>query len=314
MDFTGFSGNDTIIVNRFSGAPLGITPVANPGGITALHQNYWIAYRYGNGTFTSNNLLFTLGAGNLLSGVTNNDLVLFTRANGGTGAWTIQNASATATSFAGQSVTFAQTSGAFYGRQLSIGGNNNPLPVTLLQFNATLQSKDVLLNWATAAELNNRGFEVERSVDGKEFQNIGFVEGKNNSNSRADYQFNDASALAHSQVLYYRLKQLDFDGKYTYSDMVRVQSGNAVLNGVSVSPNPFSVNAQVQLSTLFNGAAHITISDVQGRVVLNEVHEVVAGNNAINLQNMESLKQGVYFMRVSVGGENMVVKMVKSDK
>jgi len=68
----------------------------------------------------------------------------------------------------------------------------------------------------------------------------------------------------------------------------------------------------VQLNTLFNGSARITISDVQGRVVLNEVHEVSAGNNLINMQNMESLKQGVYFMRVDLGGESMVIKMVKS--
>lgn len=312
MNFTGFSGNDTIVVNRFAGAPLGISPIANPGGVTALHQNYWVAYRYGNGTFTDNNLLFTLGSGNLLSGVTNNDLVLFTRANGGTGAWTIQNASATASSFAGQSVTFAQTNGTFYGRQLAIGGNNNPLPVDLLQFNAMLQNKDVLLNWITANEQNNKGFEIERSANGKEFQTIGFVNGRNNSTEKTNYQYTDEGAFAQAQVLYYRLKQLDFDGKFSYSDVIRVQSGNALLNGVSVSPNPFTANAQVQLNTLFNASARITICDVQGRVVLNDVHEVSAGNNLINMQNMESLKQGVYFMRVDLGGESMVIKMVKS--
>ncbi len=309
-----YSGSEIYYIHMFDTVPYGTPPTTNPGGIAAAFPRNWIIYRYGGASYDSIYANFILRNGALSIGAQTADISLFRRSNGEAGAWTSFQNPASALNVSTGTVTFKYTNPSQFRAQFSIGGNNNPLPVTLLQFNAKLQNKDVLLNWATAAELNNRGFEVERSVDGKEFQNIGFVEGKNNSNSRADYQFNDASALAHSQVLYYRLKQLDFDGKYTYSDMVRVQSGNAVLNGVSVSPNPFSVNAQVQLSTLFNGAAHITISDVQGRVVLNEVHEVVAGNNAINLQNMESLKQGVYFMRVSVGGENMVVKMVKSDK
>lgn len=309
-----YSGSELYYVHMFDTLPYGTPPTTNPGGIAAVFPRNWIIYRYGGATYDSIYAQFTLRNGALVPTAVPSDLTLFARSNGEAGAWTAFQNPASIVNPAASTATFRYTNAAQFKAQFSIGGNNNPLPVTLLQFNAKVQNKDVLLNWATAAELNNRGFELERSVDGKEFQNIGFVEGKNNSSARADYQFNDASALAHSQVLYYRLKQLDFDGKYTYSDMVRVQSGNAVLNGVSVSPNPFTVNAQVRLNTLFNGAAHITISDVQGRVVLNEVHEVDAGNNAINLQNMESLKQGVYFMRVSVGGENMVVKMVKSDK
>lgn len=118
---------------------------------------------------------------------------------------------------------------------------NHVLPVELMSFTADFVNNAVQLNWQTATETNNYGFEIERRSDKQEWKNIGFVEGHGNSISPKAYSFTDISTSGLSKFQY-RLKQIDTDGSFKYSDIVEVE---IVLNQYQLSqnyPNPFSLD------------------------------------------------------------------------
>ncbi len=97
------------------------------------------------------------------------------------------------------------------------------VPVELLAFTASVRNSDVELLWSTATELNNLGFEIERSIDGQDnFVTVGFVDGKGSSTEINYYSFTDRPQVSGVNQIYYRLKQVDFDGTFSYSDVVNV--------------------------------------------------------------------------------------------
>ncbi len=124
------------------------------------------------------------------------------------------------------------------GDRFTLGNTNAsiPLPVELIMFNAKAQNQSVRLNWSTASEHNNDFFTIERTQDAKEWVNLGTVKGTGNSTVKQDYRFVDEKPYAN--VSYYRLKQTDFDKKFTYSKVVRVELEEA--NQILVYPNPSS--------------------------------------------------------------------------
>ncbi|MEO6252133.1 MAG: hypothetical protein ABIO79_02475, partial [Ferruginibacter sp.] len=130
------------------------------------------------------------------------------------------------------------------------------LPVKYLSFDAVVNDKNVLLKWLTTQEVNNSHFEVERSFDMNNYSSLGivldgFVNGANKS-----YQFKDnSSSLQGRSIVYYRLKQFDIDGKFTYSKtlVVRLQPTTDVL--MQVSPNPFIENLNVRFTSTETGIA-----------------------------------------------------------
>ena len=101
------------------------------------------------------------------------------------------------------------------------------LPIELLAFNAKRNDRYVELTWRTATEINNNYFTVERSLDGKSFTSIGNMSGAGNSSNPRDYKLIDSSPIQ-NETSYYRLKQTDFDGEYSYSDIVSVRSNSDV--------------------------------------------------------------------------------------
>ena len=131
-----------------------------------------------------------------------------------------------------------------------------PLPVTLISFDGKFENNQTKLTWKTTFETNNKGFEIERSADARSFEKIGFVDGNGDSKEVNTYHFTDLNPLTNS---YYRLKQLDHDGKFEYSKVIVVKSRNA---NVCVYPNP----AQEYLT--IGDAQTISILDQMGRVVM----------------------------------------------
>lgn len=113
---------------------------------------------------------------------------------------------------------------------------NNPLPIELLHFGGQADEEEIRLHWATAWEDNNDYFEIERSADGKTFMSIGKVAGAGNSTTEQQYQFVDRNPLLGSA--YYRLRQTDFDGKYTHSKIVLLNFYPEAEYYASISPNP----------------------------------------------------------------------------
>lgn len=178
-------------------------------------------------------------------------------------------------------------------------GNSSPLPIELLSFDATyITDKNLVqVNWETVSEINNDHFTIEKSNDGENFQDIGTVQGAGNSNTKLSYSFDDKSPL--SGTSYYRLKQTDFDGKYTFSKEVVVTiniNNNSDNFSINIYPNPASGNAFINFySNADNEPTNLKLTDLQGRVIIQDYFTAINGFNA-HLLNLESIPEGVYFI------------------
>ncbi|MBC3540965.1 YDG domain-containing protein [Rufibacter sediminis] len=184
----------------------------------------------------------------------------------------------------------------------------SPLPVTLLSFEGKQINGSVNLAWKTAAEKDNDYFQVERSKDGKSFVSIGRVKGNGNSNVLQSYAFTDASAQA--GTVYYRLKQVDFDGKSEYSKVISVKAdGKAVAQAsVSVYPNPTTGTVYFASSDV-TGAATVILLHSQGGVVSKKQVSLEAGHPiALDLTNQAA---GVYYLQVQTATGKTTTRVVK---
>ena len=174
---------------------------------------------------------------------------------------------------------------------------NSVLPVKFTSFNATINNKQTNLTWTTASEINNKGFEIERSLDGVNFETIGFVKGNANSNRVNKYSFIDAN---HASA-FYRLKQIDFDGKFDYSNIISVQ-GNDLL--IDITPNPF--NNVIEINS--NGhLVNVEVLDITGKIVITETI-----NGSKTTLNTASLNNGVYFVRINNGESVITKRLIKN--
>jgi trimeric autotransporter adhesin len=181
------------------------------------------------------------------------------------------------------------------------------LPVTLTKFNAQAQGKQVLVTWSTSAEYNNNYFVVERSADARTFIPLGVVKGAGNSNTVSNYQLTDSLPL--SGINYYRLKQVDRDGKVKYSLIVAVSFGTDAKNALVLYPNPVSNHIQLSLnSSVKKFVAKVTAAD--GRVILNANGDITQINQQIN-QNLYKFKSGVYVLKISNATDEYSVKFIK---
>jgi hypothetical protein len=155
---------------------------------------------------------------------------------------------------------------------LCICGNNGiigsdvVLPIELIEFNAKENESTVELNWATGSEINNDFFTIERSSNAKDFEKIGSISGNGNSNSKIEYNFEDNSPL--KGISYYRLRQTDFDGKTTVSDMIPINFNLKRSTSITIFPNPSNgENTQLLLSNLETEISTLQIYDYSGKLV-----------------------------------------------
>ena len=162
--------------------------------------------------------------------------------------------------------------------QYAVGYKEIPLPVELLKFSASLENKSVSLDWITATEINNDYFIVEKSQDAISFKNIGMVYSLadgGNSNTILNYNFIDNDVT--SGVYYYRLKQFDIDGTYTYSEIVSV-----ILNSTgtfSICPNPAKETVEITYFCSGFDQPIVKLYDERGRLVLSQKIECYEGTN-----------------------------------
>jgi hypothetical protein len=314
LNYNTFTGTgDTAYVHLFTGYPEGVSPVTVPGGISAVHPNYWIPYVYGNGTTSSVDITFTVGSGELLPTVVNTDVSMFTRPNGSNGGWEARHAAASAVSSSASTATFADVSNGFMGMQLTVGGNNNPLPVKLLYLAGKHNSGDVVLKWATASELGNAGFIVERSADGKTFTKVAYVKGKGTSNELNTYTTTDAKAFAAaaSRTLYYRLVQVDQSGKTETSNTISVSVDKVTSGDLAIFPNPFSSEVSLNINMAAASFAKITVTDLTGRKVYETGMTLQAGENFVQTNGLDQLPRGMYMLELSANGETSIQKVLK---
>jgi hypothetical protein len=191
----------------------------------------------------------------------------------------------------------------------------SPLPVELTSFTANVNNGKVILSWETATEVNNYGFEIQKlEVRSKKleenWEKVGFVEGSGNSNSPKEYSFVDE--LAQNGKYSYRLKQIDFDGKFEYSDVVEVEV-NVLPTEFSLSqnyPNPFNPSTSIEYTVVSSEYVSLKVYDVLGNEVVTLVNEKKeAGKYRVNF-NASSLSSGVYFYKIQAGSFNQVRKMM----
>jgi hypothetical protein len=186
------------------------------------------------------------------------------------------------------------------------------LPVRLISFKAVEYNNVVGLNWQTASEDDNDFFEIQRSMDGSRFEIIGKKAGKGNSNSITDYSFtNDISMLA-SNVVYYRLRQVDRNGQSSFSETVKIKRQNS--SKFSVFPNPFSSILNLEITTSEKGEATISIYLSNGQMVQKNSVKLVEGTNKISIQGSESLPAGVLTLLVLTGEKAYYHQVIKQPK
>ena len=185
-----------------------------------------------------------------------------------------------------------------------------PLPVELTSFTALASAGKVNLNWTTASEINNSGFEIERSFDGNSFFTVGYVKGNGTTTEPRSYSFIDNIEANGTQTIYYRLKQVDYNGLFEYSDIVSVVFDLPTEYALGQNyPNPFNPSSKIKYSVPQNGLVSIIVYDLTGQVVailLNEVKE--AGNYELNF-NAAGLSSGVYFYKMISENFTQVKKM-----
>ena len=181
------------------------------------------------------------------------------------------------------------------------------LPVQFTSFNAIKSNNTVVLNWATANEMNNDRFEIEKSSDNKNFVAIGDVKGAGNSSLTLNYTFTDMNLL--NGTSYYRLKQIDLDGNTNFSKTLIVT--NTVAKNISTMlPNPFSNELNIHVNSSVNTPATIELIDMLGKIHYSGVELFTSGDNKINI-NTQQLNNGIYFVRVNINGEVTTQKIIK---
>lgn len=185
------------------------------------------------------------------------------------------------------------------GNSINISGI---IPVELTSFSGMVTQDGIKLDWATATETNNRGFEIERATDGESFIKVGFVEGNGTSTERNDYSFVDRFNFRQNSVVYYRLKQVDYDGTFSYSDVINIEYNLPADFTLGQNyPNPFNPSTKIEYTLPVNGVVSLIVYDNLGTEVASLVNETkVAGRYEADF-NAVNLSSGVYFYRLTVG-------------
>lgn len=185
-------------------------------------------------------------------------------------------------------------------------------PVTMTYFRSTPQAKHIQLEWATANEVNNEGFEVQRSIDGSSFVNVGWVNGRGTANEEQTYQFTDDEVQANT-TYFYRLQQMDIDGTSAFSPVRSAMITDGKLVQVTeFFPNPVGKGtgvASFHVNMPEAGQMAIQLIDAQGRLVKEFNQEYAAGQSTFALPVME-VRAGQYFVRMQLGKEVLYRKLV----
>ena len=180
------------------------------------------------------------------------------------------------------------------------------LPVQMGRFEGKIVHGKSQLYWETLTESNNKGFDIEKSVDGRAFAKIGFVPGSGNTGQRSVYQFTDPATAGRAQ--YYRLKQVDKDGKSKYSQVVKLTLDALPLQLVSVV-NPMSTNLIFTLNDAPKKALQVKLLDMNGRTVLQQNFSG-NGSNVYRL-NVNHLSNGAYTLLVQTEGMQEARRIIK---
>jgi 1,4-alpha-glucan branching enzyme len=184
---------------------------------------------------------------------------------------------------------------------------NAGLPVTLVSFTGKKEGSVNVLNWKTENEVNLKSFELEKSVDGSNFIFLASV----NATGNGQYAFSDASTSV-SNIVYYRLKSLDIDGQFKYSNIVKIKTNDQGWEIVA-TPNPFVSSLDIRMQSSKSDKGILVITDFSGRQLFKKTVLVNEGNNLIKVPEAARLSKGTYIISVTIGNEIKRLKVMKGE-
>ena len=170
------------------------------------------------------------------------------------------------------------------------------VPVELTSFTANTDKNDVILTWNTATEVNNQGFEIQRKTS-SEYERVGFVEGKGTTTEVQNYFFRDKDLLSGAYT--YRLKQMDFDGSFAYSDEVEIEIDQPSVFYLGQNyPNPFNPSTNIKYSIPADGIVTLKVYDILGKEVSTLVNEYQQAGTFDVVFEGSNLASGVYYYQL----------------
>lgn len=291
---TNFASN----ANTYIDARFDLWPFAEPiqgGGVEcnvtysleAMNNGYWTMTATPNGAAVYDMIAYPTNVTNIYAG------------------WTIMKRSAIApmpgwllngTCDPSSTATAVKRNGMSGFSVFGIAQSPTPLPIELIEFTGEMIGEDNLLKWITASEHNNDYFTVEQSYDGINFREIGTVTAVGNTITETSYQLYDYSPR--TGINYYRLKQTDIDGAFTYSNTIALNRSLTSVEITELYPNPTNTDVSFEVNSAISGVMEFNMYDNTGRLIKTENLQVVAGVNAYHIP-LSELSAGVYTVSIN---------------
>ncbi len=180
------------------------------------------------------------------------------------------------------------------------------LPVTLTAFTGENKNGMNELNWKSANETNFSYYDIERSTDSMLFSSIGKVNG---TGTAATYHYTDDISKAAANDFYYRLKMVDKDGRFSFSNIVHLRTVFA--KALEIFPNPFVDKITIRFPSATNANIQVSLFDINGEILRKESAGLNAGGNIYELKNLSALPKGMYVLQLNIDGEMVKRKVVK---
>lgn len=184
------------------------------------------------------------------------------------------------------------------------------LPLTITNFGVNHKDGVATLSWTTVDELDFNRFEIERSTNGADFIAIANVAGKGAGRESAAYQFADDIRTVSGTAVFYRLRMVDDNGKFVYSNTVSLRRGNLGNGKLNISPNPATASTVIRFRADRSGNADIVISDAVGRTIFFQRTQFNSGDNNFTVPEISGLPDGIYTIRLIYGNETLQERLV----
>lgn len=180
-------------------------------------------------------------------------------------------------------------------------------------FNVTKDKDDALLNWtAENQSAENDYFEIERSINGTDFENIGRVDVNLNSTNAATYRYSDTklSSNRNNGIFYYRIKLINKNGEFAYTEVKSVKLDDKQIE-VTIYPNPVKDICMINVDLPAHAEIHRSLTDVSGKLISTLITRgIIKGRNMYRL-DMAKLASGTYFLKISSGNASKVIPVIK---
>jgi len=208
-----------------------------------------------------------------------------------------------------ESIVFLDNEATLLGPGTMANYNGAAFPVEWLSFNGKQEGADAILDWSTASEINNKKFEIERSVDGQSFEIIGDKAGKGNTTVISDYSYVDRGAGAMGfRKLYYRLRQVDYDGTFDYSPTIELGIVSDKTLSILGYPNPFNNELRIRYTSIVKQNLEIEVLNAVGQKIYAHSTREEEGDLSIDVSRWA---QGVYYLSIRGGTKREVYKVLK---